>query len=69
MISLRMKALTRGDSLYQNYLSQVDNSTFPNLNINGLTIERESSIKFLRIWIDENLTLRDHIHTLENKIA
>ena len=69
MISLRMKALTRGDSLYQNYLSQVDNSTFPNLNINGLTIECESSIKFLRIWIDENLTLRDHIHTLENKIA
>ena len=41
----------------------------PNLNINGVTIERESSIKFLGVWIDENLTWRDHIHTVENKIA
>ena len=41
----------------------------PNLNINGFTIERESSIKFLGVWIDENLTWRDHIHTVENKIA
>ena len=41
----------------------------PNLKINGFTIERESSIKFLEVWIDENLTWRDHIHTLENKIA
>ena len=29
----------------------------------------ESSIKFLRAWIDENLTWRDHIHPVENKIA
>ena len=28
----------------------------PNLNINGLTVDRESSIKFLGLWIDENLT-------------
>ena len=41
----------------------------PNLNINGLTVERESSIKFLGVWIDENLEWRDHIHTVENKIA
>ena len=41
----------------------------PNLNINGFTIERESSIKFLGVWIDENLTWRDHIHTFENKVA
>ena len=32
----------------------------PNLNINGLTVERESSIQFLGVWIDENLTWRDH---------
>ena len=25
----------------------------PNLNINGFTIERESSIKFLGVWIDK----------------
>ena len=41
----------------------------PNLNVNGFTIERESSIKFLGVWRDENLTWRDHIHTVENKIA
>ena len=41
----------------------------PNLNINGFTIERESSIKLLGVWIDENLTWRDHIHTVKNKIA
>ena len=32
-----------------------------NLNINGLTVVRESSIKFLGVKTDENLTLRDHI--------
>ena len=41
----------------------------PNLVINGLTVEREFSIKFLGVWIDENLAWRDHIHTAENKIA
>ena len=41
----------------------------PNLNINGFTIEHDSSIKLLGVSIDENLTCRDHIHTVENKIA
>ena len=41
----------------------------PNLNTNGLNIERESSMKCLGVWIVENLTWRDHIHTVENKIA
>ena len=41
----------------------------PNLNINGFIIELESSIKSLEVWIDENLTWRNHIHTVENKIA
>ena len=40
----------------------------PNLNINGFTIERESSKKNLGVWIDENHTWRDHIHTVESKI-
>ena len=40
----------------------------PNLNINRLTVERESSIKFLEVRIDENLPWKDHIHTVENKI-
>ena len=41
----------------------------PNLNINGFTIEHEYSIKFLAVWIDEILTWRDNIYTIENKIA
>ena len=51
--------------------SKKDNNPLrlPNLNTNGLTVEDDSSIKFLRIWIDENLTWRNHIHTVENKIA
>ena len=39
------------------------------MNINGFTIGRESSIKFLGVWADENLTWRDQIYTVENKIA
>ena len=39
----------------------------PNPNINELTAERVTSIKFLGVWIDENLTWRDHIHNVENK--
>ena len=41
----------------------------PNLNINSFTVERESSVKVLGIWIDENLTWRDHIHTIKSKIV
>ena len=40
-----------------------------NRNINGLTVDRESSIKFLGVWIDQNLTWRNHIHTVQNKTA
>ena len=40
-----------------------------NLNINGLAVERESSIKVLGVWIDESITWRNHIHTVENKTA
>ena len=51
--------------------SKKDNITLrlPNLNINGLTVECQYSIKFLGVSIDENLIWRDHIHTVENKIA
>ena len=40
-----------------------------NLNINGLTLKCESSVKFLGVKIDENLTWRDHINIVENEIA
>ena len=41
----------------------------PNLSIIGLTVQRESSTKFLGVWIEENLKWRNHIHTVENKIV
>ena len=41
----------------------------PTRNVNGFTVERESSIKFLGVSIDENLAWRDHIDTVENEIA
>ena len=37
--------------------------------MNGLTVDRESWIKFLGVWIDQNLTWRNHIHTVQNKTA
>ena len=33
------------------------------------SIERSSSIKFLGVMLDEHLSWKDHIHTVENKIA
>ena len=41
----------------------------PNLNINGLTVERQYLIKFPEVWIDKNLRWRGNIHIVENKTA
>ena len=41
----------------------------PSLKINDFEITREQSIKFLGVLIDENLTWKNHIYLLENKIA
>ena len=64
-LSLNVK---KGKFSFFHKSSKTDNISLQllNLNINGFANERESSIKF---WIDENLTWRDHIHTVENKIA
>ena len=32
-------------------------------------LKRSTSIKFLGVMIDENITWKDHIHTIEKKIA
>ena len=52
-------------------LSQNDNIplVLPGLSINGTDIKRESSIKFLGVLLDENLTWKNHIHAIENKIS
>ena len=41
----------------------------PILKINNFEIKRTTSIKFLGIMVDENLTWNDHIHILENKLS
>ena len=41
----------------------------PILKINKFEIKRTTSIKFLCIMVDENLTWNDHIHILENKLS
>ena len=35
----------------------------------GLVLRMNIQCNFLGVWIDENLTGKDHTHTLENKIA
>ena len=39
------------------------------LKINNKYIERETSIKFLGIILDQNLTWNNHIHVIESKIS
>ena len=41
----------------------------PILKINNFEIKGTTSIKFLGIMVDENLTWNDHIHILENKLS
>ena len=41
----------------------------PKLCINNYQIQRSESIKFFGVFLDENLTWKDHIKYTENKIA
>ena len=41
----------------------------PKLFINNQVIKRQSSIKFLGIRLDENLSWKEHLKLTENKIA
>ena len=43
--------------------------TFPNLVINNIIIERETVTKFLGVLIDENLSWKNHIEFIKNKIS
>ena len=40
----------------------------PDLFINDVKIERENSVKFVGVMIDENLTWKSHVELVENKI-
>ena len=39
------------------------------MRLNNIEIKRENSVKFLGIVIDENLTWKNHIEVVENKIS
>ena len=41
----------------------------PTMTFNNIEIKRESSVKFLGVIIDENLTWKNHIEVVENKIS
>ena len=41
----------------------------PELKINNVRIERETTTKFLGVLLDENITWRNHIACVENKIT
>ena len=41
----------------------------PTLKINNTLIKRVDHIKFLRVLFDENLTWKNHINLIENKMS
>ena len=41
----------------------------PKLSVNNQIIQRQSSIKFLGILLDENLSWKEHLKLTRNKIA
>ena len=44
-------------------------SQLPTTTINNIETKRENSFKFLGVIIDENLTRKNHIEVVENKIS
>ena len=44
-------------------------SQLPTMTFNNIEIKRENSIKFLGVIIDENVTWKNHIGVVENKIS
>ena len=50
---------------------KTDNSllALPKLNICNNEIKQSESIKFVSVFLDENLTWKDHTKYMENKIA
>ena len=41
----------------------------PELKIGKGIIKRKSLVKFLRVMLDENISWKDHIKTIEKKIS
>ena len=41
----------------------------PTMTFNNIEIKRKDSVKFLGVIIDENLSWKNHIEVIENKIS
>ena len=41
----------------------------PTMTFNNIQIKRKDSVKFLGVIIDENLSWKNHIEVIENKIS
>ena len=52
--------------LFQNHKTLRDN---PNITINDIPIKRVTTVKLLGVKIDQKLTWKTHIATLEKKVA
>ena len=63
--------VTKTKNLFFHKPSKKDNIplVLPKLSICNNEIKQSESIKFLGVFLDENITWRDHIRYLENKIA
>ena len=44
-------------------------SGIPDMKIGSKSIKKTSSIKFLGVMLDENISWNDHLKTVENKLA
>ena len=44
-------------------------SELSSLQLNGNIIERENSLKFLGVVLDEHGTLKKHVQLIENKVS
>ena len=66
-------SLNEGKTKFSPFHKPHDNENLPlqlpNLRINNYEMKRSSSIKFLGVLVDENLTFVDHITTVENKTS
>ena len=60
---------TKWPILYPTSTKRFMPTKFPELFIDGITLERETVTKFLGVIIDENVTWKAHINTISTKIS
>ena len=60
---------TKWTIFYLTFKKRFMPTKFPELFIDGITLERETVTKFLGIIIDENVTWKAHINTISTKVS